>query len=120
MSANYDRAATFLREMSDIIAMLIAEKFEIPDEQAQTIGVSCVKDACKRFAGEMIYIPKGTLLWIDERDREMLAFYVAHDRDIVATARQFDLSVPQAYRRIRMLQEADFNARQGGLFGDDE
>ena len=120
MSANYDRAASFMRDLGDTIAQEVRRQLGMPDERATAFGMDCAQRACDEFAGQLIYVPLGLAIKIEARDREMYDAYVAAGRDINAVAKRFECSVQTAYRRIRIIELAEFNERQGGLFGDDE
>ena len=118
MSVNYDRVASFMRDLGETIAHQVKVKLKIPEAQAIEFGLECAQKACAEFGGELIYVPLGFALQISERDREMYQFYVDNGRNILATHKQFECSVQTAYRRIRLIETAAFNERQGALFDD--
>lgn len=116
MSANVDRVATFTRELAEISARVVADALDIPADQAAEIGMKISCQVCDDYSGQLIYIPSGYAARIDERDQALYAAYVASQRDIVATARQFGVTVKTAYQRVRLVEAADYARRQGGLF----
>lgn len=118
MSANYNRVADFARDLGDTIAREIKRQLNLSEARAVEIGVGCAQRICDEYRGELIYVPIGTTR-IDKRDRELVDFYRSHGDDIVAVAKHFDLCVQTAYKRIRVVEAAELNARQGGLFEDD-
>ncbi|MBN8885948.1 MAG: hypothetical protein J0I77_09530 [Rudaea sp.] len=119
MSANFDRTAAFTRDLAEVVSRKLQAELSLPPEQAGEIGMACAQEMCDEFGGELIYVGKGWVLQISERDRELHAYYVKSGRNIVATAKQFDLGVQAAYKRVRLFEAAEFNSRQGALFGDD-
>lgn len=116
MSANLDRLATFTRELAEFAARTLRQELNLPEDQAVEIGVKIAQGGCREFAGELIYVPMDMMAQIDERDREMLAAYIACGRDIVPVAKEFDVCVQTAYRRIRLAEAAGYARRQGTLF----
>lgn len=120
MSANLDRVATFTRELAETSARVVVDALKIPADQAAEIGLKIASQVCDDYSGQLIYIPSGFAVRISERDQAMHAAYLASHRDIVATARQFDVTVKTAYQRIRMVEAADYARRQGGLFESEE
>ena len=120
MSANFDRAATFLRDLADVVARAAHESLGIAPERAIEFGFATAQKACDEFRGQMIYVPIGLALKIDERDRAMFEEYVRSGRDIVAVAKQFEVSVQTAYKRVKLVETALFSERQGELFPQDQ
>jgi Mor family transcriptional regulator len=116
VSANFDRVASFMRDLGDLIARQAKQQLSMPEAQAVEFGMHCSQQACDEFRGELLYVPMGYALQIAARDIELYAFYEAHGRNIVPTAKQFECSVQTAYRRVRLVELADINERQGGLF----
>lgn len=116
MSANLDRFATFTRELADFTARTLQDELGLPESRAQELGLRISLGVCEEFAGEIIYVAKDTLAKVDQRDREMLAVYIAANRDILAVVKQFDVCVQTAYRRVRIAEAAAYALRQGGLF----
>lgn len=119
MSVNFARATAFTRDLADVVSRKLQAELSLPADQAGEIGMACAQEMCDEFGGELLYVGKGWLLKISERDRELHTFYVKSGRDIVATAKQFDLGVQAAYKRVRLFETAEFNSRQGALFRDD-
>ncbi|MGB3749405.1 MAG: Mor transcription activator family protein [Rhodanobacter sp.] len=120
MSTNLDRVATFTRELAETSARVLVDVLKVPDDQAAEIGLKIASQVCDDYRGQLIYIPSGFAVRINERDQAMHAAYVASGRDIVATARQFDVTVKTAYQRIRMVEASDYAQRQGALFDSKE
>ena len=119
MSANYNRVAEFARDLSEAIAREVKRQAGVSEAKAIEIGTVCAHRICDEYRGELIYVPIGTTR-LDKRDRELIDFYRANRRDIVATAKKFDLSVQTAYKRVRLVEEAEINELQGGLFEGEE
>lgn len=116
MSANFERVTGFMRDLGDVVGRELRARLKLSDKECMEIGLHCSRKACEEFGGELVYIPIGMALQISERDREMYAFYVQSGRNIQATSKKFDLGVAGAYKRIHMIEEAEFNKRQGALF----
>lgn len=116
MSANFDRVATLTREFADIAARIIRDRLSIPEEQASAAGMEIAQDVCDEFGGQLLYIPKGSLAKVDQRDRDLYAAYIANSRDANATAAQFGIAVQTVYRRIKLVESATYALRQGALF----
>ncbi len=117
-SNNARRVPQFLAELADVTARVISSRLEATSEQAAQVGMEVARTVSREFAGELLYVAKGTGLDTDDRDRALLQFYLANNRNIQATAKEFGLCVQQAYRRIRQLQAADAKDRQPPLFPD--
>jgi len=115
MSANYNRVAEFSRDLCDIIAREVKRQLDLPEAKAIEIGSGCAQRICDEYRGELIYVPIGSTR-IDKRDRELIEFHRKNGEDIRTTAKQFDLCVQTAYRRIRIIEAAEYDERQGGLF----
>lgn len=116
MSANLDRLATFTRELAEFAARTLSEELGLPEDQAIDLGIKIAQGGCREFKGEIIYVPKDRFTEIDQRDLDMLAAYVAAGRNITPVAKQFDVCVQTAYRRIRLLEGTLYAKRQGALF----
>lgn len=119
MSANLERVAAFMRDLAEIAARVVQEELGLPQERAVELGLRISRDACDEHRGELIYVPAGLALHLDERDQAMYEAYIAWSRDITAVARQFKVSVQTAYKRIRLYEAAAYARRQGALFDDD-
>jgi len=115
MSANYNRVADFARDLGETIAHEMKRQLNLPEAKAIEIGVGCAQRICDEYRGELIYVPIGSTR-IDKRDRELIDYYRAHGKDVVTTAKQFDLCVQTVYRRVKLIEAAEYNERQGGLF----
>lgn len=120
MSANFDRAASFLRDLADVLARAAQDSLGIAPERAVEFGFATAQKACEEFRGQLIYVPIGLAIQIDERDRAMFEEYARNGRDIVAVAKQFEVSVPTAYKRVKIVETALFHERQGALFPEDD
>jgi Mor family transcriptional regulator len=119
MSANLDRVATFLRDLADILTRAARAEFGVAPDRAAEFGLSTAQKACDEFRGQLIYVPIGLALRISERDQAMFEEYCRNGRDAAAVAKKFDVSVPTAYKRVKIVETALFNERQGGLFPED-
>jgi|GEM_PF-1570437 len=119
MSSSTERLATFMVDLADISARVIVDKLKVAPELAVDVGLQIATELCDDYRGQPFYVPAGFAVRISERDQAMHAAYVASHRDIVATARQFDVTVKTAYQRIRMVEAADYARRQGALFDAD-
>jgi Mor family transcriptional regulator len=119
VSANYSRVADFARDLGETIAHEMKRQLGLPEARAIEIGVGCAQRICDEYRGELIYVPIGSTR-IDKRDRELIEYHRSHGKDVVATAKQFDLCVQTVYRRIKIIETAELNERQGGLFEDTE
>jgi Mor family transcriptional regulator len=120
VSANFERVASFMRDLGDTVAREVKRELNLSEARAVEIGMACAQKACEEYGGQLIYVPLGLALQISARDRELYAFYTDNGRDIVATAKQFNCSVQTAYKRVRMVETAAYNDRQGALFEDPE
>jgi len=118
MSANLERVATLVRELADITARVLQDRLKLPAEQASDIGLEVSQAFCNEFGGEVLYIPTGYAARIEERDRAMYQLFIQSQRDIRAVAREFSVSIHTAYRRVALVEAAEFAARQPQLFED--
>lgn len=116
MSTNMDRYAAFTRELADFTARTLQEDLELPDERAHELGLKIALGVSDEFAGEIIYVGKNTLAKVDQRDRDMLAVFVANGRDILPVVKQFGVCMQTAYKRVRIAEAAENALRQGALF----
>ncbi|MEW5833606.1 MAG: Mor transcription activator family protein [Pseudomonadota bacterium] len=120
--ANLARVASLTRELAEIASRKLQDALDVESAQADELGLQIAEELCAEFGGQLIYLPTGFAARIDARDRAMYAFYVAHDRDAAATAREFGVTMKTVYQRVRLVEEADYRRRQGQLFhaqGDD-
>lgn len=116
MSGNLDRVAALVRELADVTARVLQEQLKLPAEQAGAIGMETAQAFCNEFGGEVVYIPTGYAVRLDQRDRAMYALYIKTQRDIHAVAREFGVSIHTAYRRVALVESAEYAARQPQLF----
>ena len=116
MSANAECVPVLIAELTDVVAGVVRERLGVAADAAQQLGREAARKFCREFQGELVYIPRGTLIDIDDRDREMHTWFCAHGRDYGATARQFNLSVQWVYRRIKIIEASDYARRQMPLF----
>jgi len=120
VSANLDRVATFMRDLADIVGREVQTVLGVPADRAAEFGLATAQKACEEFRGQLIYVPIGLALRISERDQEMFEWYCLNGRDIGATAKKFEVSVPTAYKRVKIVETALYNERQGALFPEEE
>lgn len=116
MSANLELFATFARELAELAARIAQAELDISDAQASAFGLRLSQQVCQEYAGQQVYIPSNTLAQIDQRDRDMLAMYVATGRDINAVVKHFGVCTQTAYKRIRLAEAAAYALRQVALF----
>lgn len=116
MSNNLARVPIFMSDLADIAARVLVDELGLDAERAGEIGMRISREGCAEHAGEILYIPAGQALNIDERDRAMHAFYVSNGKDINAVAHEFKVVVQTAYKRIRLVEAMLYAERQGGLF----
>lgn len=122
-SRNADRVPALISDLSEIVARVVAAQLAVDAGKAQEIGMQASREFCREFKGELIYLPGGRLLDIDDRDREMYTWFCRNGRDYVATHRHFGLGLQWVYRRIKTIESTAYNRRQMGLFpgaGDEE
>ena len=115
-SANLDRVSGFAAELADVVAQELGDGIMVAGEDVRLIGLRVAQRVCDEFGGQTIYVPLGLALQITDRDREMHRYYLASGRDAAATASQFGCGMQNVYRRVAMIESADFAARQGALF----
>jgi Mor family transcriptional regulator len=116
VSANLDRVAAFMRELTDVVGTELREEFHMTEDRAVAIGLRCAQRVCREFRGQLIYVPIGFALRISERDQAMYDEYCRDGRDVAALAKKFDVSVQTAYKRIRLVEAGNYATRQGALF----
>lgn len=116
MSTNADRVPALIAELTDVVAGVVQERLGVAQDASWQLGREVARKFCREFQGELVYIPRGTLIDIDDRDREMYAWFRANGRDYAATGRQFGLGVQHIYRRIKLIEASDYARRQMPLF----
>lgn len=115
-SANLDRLTTFTRELADIACRIAQARCGLAPDAAAEFGLQLSQEVCNEFKGEIIYVGANYLAKVDERDREMLALYVASGRNIEVVMEKFDVCMQTAYKRVRLAEAAAYALRQGVLF----
>lgn len=118
MSANLARVPAFMRDLADVAQRVLVGRLHIDPALAAEIGLQIARDACAEHAGEMLYIPAGMELNIDDRDRDMYAFYLRCGKDVNQVARKFERSVKQIYERVRLYEAMLQAENQGALFDE--
>lgn len=118
VAGNLDRVTGFARELAEVVAHEVQAAIDVPPERAAEIGLRCAQRACDEFAGQILYVPLGMALRISERDRTMYDIYRSNGRDVAAVAKEFGLSIQTAYKRIALVEAAEYCARQGALFNE--
>jgi Mor family transcriptional regulator len=116
VSYNLKLVATFMRELADTVASELQDTLGLPQERAAEIGLRSAQTVCDEFGGQLIYVPQGFALRITERDRALYSEFCSNGRDAAATARKFEISIQQVYKRIRLIEAAEYAERQGSLF----
>lgn len=119
ISANAERVPALMLELADVAQRVIQNRFRTPADQARDAGLQIVREVCAEFGGELLYIPKGSALDIDDRDRSMFQRYVGAGRNIHVVAREFNVCVQQAYRRVKLVEAAEYHRRQPDIFNPD-
>lgn len=117
-SFNGARVPALFAEFAEVAQRVIEKRLAIPSDRAAAAGLEIAREVASEFRGELLYIPAGTQLECTERDREMLRRYIACGRDIHVVAKEFQLSTPQAYRRIKIAEALEFHRRQPSLFAE--
>lgn len=120
MSANAERVAAMIRDLADIAEHVIKTKLRVDEAVARETGYEIAQSLCDEYRGQQMYMASNFHWRIDQRDREMYAAYVDSGRDAVATAKRFDVSVHTVYRRVRLVESAEYAERQSTLFDADD
>lgn len=111
------RGIRFLLNIARINTEALVDR-GIDQEQAREIGLLVAEAVRVEHGGEPIYVPKGLVLVISARDREIWSKYSKYNGpDILTLAKEHDLTERQVYSIVARCREEDFNARQGKLFG---
>lgn len=118
MSANLERVANLVREFGELGGQVLRDELQMPADQAVEIGLRIAQRVCAEFAGTLIYVPTGFATQITERDQALYAEYCRNGHDVGALAHQFELSVQQVYKRIRLIEAQELARRQPGLFDE--
>ncbi len=119
MSSSSDRIPALIAELTDLVARVVAMQLGVAAERASEVGAEAARTFCREFKGELVYIPSGHLLDIDDRDREMYAWFCTSGRNYAATARRFELGLQWTYKRIKAIEESRYAKRQMPLPLDD-
>lgn len=118
MSTNLARIPTFIRDLADVASRVLVDELRLDSIRADEIGLRIALDTCAEHAGELLYIASGHYYRIDERDREMYAFYTRCGRDVNKVAARFERSTKTVYRRIQLVEATIQAELQGVLFED--
>lgn len=119
MSANLERAATFLRDLADIAGRTLQDELAMPPARAAEVGLRIARATCDEHRGENIYVPTSRDLKLEERDADLHAAWLAAGKNVRPVAKQFNLTEKQVYERIRLYQASAFDRAQGKLSLDD-
>lgn len=119
MSDNLSRVPALLNDLADLVGRLAVDRLALAPERAADLGMEIAQAFCDEFGGEVIYIPVGYALRIDQRDRELYAAYLKSGRNIHAAAKAAGVSVHTAYRRVKLVETRELAERQPQLFGDE-
>jgi Mor family transcriptional regulator len=118
VSKNLDRVTALVRELADLVSRTAIERLAVPPEVAAELGLETAQAFCTEYGGQVIYIPAGFAVRINQRDREMFDLFVSSGRNINAVTKKFGCSIHTAYRRIKLVEAAQYAERQPNLFDD--
>lgn len=116
MSDNLSRVPELLNDLADLVGRTVVDQLGLTAEQAAELGLEVAQAFCGEFGGQVVYIPVGYSLKIDQRDRDLYAAYLKAGRDIHAAAKAAGVSIHTAYRRVKLIETREFHERQPGLF----
>ena len=111
-----ERVAELLADLVDKVAEELQQK-GIDKTTAEEIGNSVARRIASEWGGCNLYIPRGLLWGIDERDLEIFDKFDGSNH--FELAKEYGLSVQWIYRLVERVRTAKIRESQSDLFGDD-
>lgn len=112
-----ERVAELLADLVSKVADELKQKGITP-ETAEEIGNSVAKRIAREWGGCNLYIPRGLLWGIDERDLEIFEKFDGSNH--FELAKEYGLSVQWIYQLVNRVREAKIRENQGDLFAEEE
>ncbi|MEJ1496367.1 MAG: Mor transcription activator family protein [Candidatus Sedimenticola sp. (ex Thyasira tokunagai)] len=106
-----------LADLRDHTVALLCAETDISEEAAGRVAKALVDKIRHHWGGQLIYLPKGKALDIDERDRAMWDDFNGHNHDDLA--RKYDLTIQGVYQRIRAIRKVIQAETQPDFFDND-
>ena len=111
-----ERVAELLADLVDKVADELQQK-GIDKTTAEEVGNNVAKRVARDWGGCNLYIPRGLLWGIDERDLEIFDKFDGSNH--FELAKEYGLSVQWIYRLVERVRTAKIRESQSDLFGDD-
>ena len=108
------RGVQALLDIASTVTAALVE-LQIAPDQARDIGLLTADSFRSTYGGEQLYIPKGLVLALSERDREIWRKYTG--ANTFALSKEYDRTERQIYSIIGRVRAEEDNKRQGKLFG---
>ncbi|MDH3001476.1 transcriptional regulator [Chelonobacter oris] len=93
-------------------AELIAKGVE--PEKAKAVGIEITRRIAQAWGGSVIYIPRGLLLKLSERDSKIWQEFNGFNHQELA--RKFEVSVAWVYQIVKKMRKEEIARRQPDLF----
>jgi Mor family transcriptional regulator len=103
----------FIADLAGCFAATLARK-NIPEADIEKMAEDLIEGLLKNWGGQLVYVCKNSNGIILKRDMEMYEKFNGTNHD--ALAREYNLSVPQVYRRLKSIAAALQAERQPTLF----
>jgi Mor family transcriptional regulator len=106
-----------LKDLIDKAAEPVAEKLQIPMDQARQAVYLVTEVIRKDWSGDNFYLPKGMAYEIEQRDRQMWAEFNGHNH--AELGKKYGLTTRKVYDRLSLVGVEEFARQQPSLFKSD-
>lgn len=102
-----------LSDLADMISMR-CESHGLQESDARQIAESIAMDMAAHWGGQLVYFPKGRLLILSKRDREIYRRFTGRNHKDLA--REYNVCVQRIYSIIKIMTRRDLDDRHSDLF----
>lgn len=113
MSESAAQYPEILNDLVDHVAGLLVKR-GIDRKQATEIAAEAAEFLRAHWGGQTVYVPKGTLFELSERDLKIWEKWNGHN--VLQLCREFQITRQRLYQILAVVREREVSKRQKNLF----
>lgn len=102
-----------LADLADKLTEILVRR-GIERDKAKEIGREAAEFVRTEWGGQLVYVPKGTLFALTQRDMEIWEAFNGHNH--ADLARKHGVTLQRIYQIVAAMREQEIRRRQGNLF----